>query len=76
MSRRKDRERISAIKRLNPDYPGFRGLSSEPEKTGGAPLATAICSVCERRRNVPLGIVLEQNDSFVCLSCQEENPNL
>jgi hypothetical protein len=72
MSRRKDRERISAMKRLNPDYPGFRGVSSEPAQTGGTPLATAICSNCGRRRNVPLGIVLEQNDSFVCLSCQEE----
>ena len=76
MSRRKDRERISAMKRLNPDYPGFRGLSSEPAKTGGTPLATAICSNCGRRRNVPLGIVLEQSDSFVCLSCQESKPSL
>lgn len=71
MSRRKDRERLSGIKRRNPDYPGFRGRSLEPNQTGGLPLATAVCSNCGRRRNVPVGIVLEQGDSFICLSCQE-----
>jgi hypothetical protein len=78
LSRRKDRERILAIRRGNPDYTGFRGYDQEPSKTGDAPMATAVCSECGRKRNVPVGIVLEQGEAFVCLSCQqkaEEEPS-
>lgn len=72
MSRRKDRERVEAMKRLNPDYAGFRGHDQEPGRPGGTPLATAVCSVCGRRRNVPVGVALQEGEAFVCLSCQEE----
>lgn len=72
MSRRKDRERILAMRRANPDYTGFRGSDQEPSRTGDAPMATAVCSVCGRKRNVPVGIVLEQGEAFVCLSCQQK----
>ena len=72
MSRRKDRERVEAMKRLNPDYPGFRGYDQEPSRTGGAPMATAVCSVCGRKRNVPVGVVQGEGEAFVCLSCQQE----
>ena len=71
MSRRKDRERILAMRRANPDYTGFRGYDQEPSRTGDAPMATAVCSVCGRKRNVPVGTVLEQGEAFVCLSCQQ-----
>ena len=71
MSRRKDRERLQAMKRLDPDYRGFRGHAQEPTQ-GRAPLESATCAVCGRTRNVPRGIVLEQGDSFVCSSCQED----
>ena len=71
MSRRKDRERALAQKRLNPDYPGFRGYEHEPGREGSIPLTTAICSVCGRRRNVPLAVAQEEGDKFVCISCQQ-----
>ncbi len=71
MSRRKDRERFLQMKQLNPEYKGFRGGAA-----GGpgadAPLESVTCSKCGRRRNVAVGIALEQGESYVCLSCQEE----
>ena len=71
MSRRKDRERFLQMKHLNPEYKGFRGGAaggSGPE----APREMVTCSKCGRRRNVAVGIALEQGESYVCLSCQEE----
>jgi hypothetical protein len=71
MSRRKDRERFLQKKQLNPEYKGFRGGAG-----GGvgadAPLETVTCSKCGRRRNVAVGIALEQGESYICLSCREE----
>ncbi len=72
MSRRRDRERYEAMKRLDPDYRGFRGHDSEPSKPGNAPLESITCSACGRKRNVPRGIALEQGDRFVCARCREE----
>ena len=71
MSRRKDQERFETMKRLNPDYQGFRGYASEPDKPGNTPLQTVTCTVCGRKRNVPLGIAQEQGEAYICLSCQE-----
>ncbi|MBF8267347.1 MAG: hypothetical protein HW388_855 [Dehalococcoidia bacterium] len=70
MSRRKDQERFQAMRRLDPDYHGFRGYGGEPDR-GKAPLQAVICTLCGRTRNVPLGIALEQGDSYVCSSCRE-----
>ena len=72
MSRRKDRERVLAQKRLNPNYVGFRGYDREPARTGDTPMTSLVCSVCGRKRNVPVGVAQEQGDSFVCSSCAEE----
>ena len=72
MSRRKDRERVLAQKRLNPNYVGFRGYDREPERTGSTPMTSLVCSVCGRKRNVPVGVAQEQGDRFVCSSCAEE----
>ena len=72
MSRRKDRERLLALKGKNPDYPGFRGYEHEPDRQGSTPLATAVCTVCGRKRNVPVGTLQEVGEPFVCLSCQEK----
>ena len=72
MSRRKDRERYEAMKRLDPDYRGFRGVRSEPSRPGVAPLEAAVCSVCGRKRNVPRGVAIEQGESFVCARCMDE----
>lgn len=72
MSRRKDRERFSTMQRLNPDYKGFRGYDSEPDRPGQTPMSTVTCSVCGRKRNVVLGVALESGEQYVCFSCQEE----
>lgn len=72
MSRRKDRERVLAQKRLNPNYVGFRGYDREPARTGSTPMTSLVCSVCGRKRNVPVGVAQEQGDRFVCSSCAEE----
>ncbi len=71
MSRRKDRERFEAMKRLDPEYRGFRGYGKEPSRPGGVPLVPVTCSVCGRKRNVPRGVAAEQGDNFVCMSCME-----
>jgi hypothetical protein len=72
MSRRKNRERFEAMRRLDPDYHGFRGHGNEPSKAGNAPLEAVTCSVCGRKKNVPRGVAVEQGDRFVCARCQEE----
>ena len=72
MSRRKDRERFEAMKGLDPDYRGFRGHGGEPSRKGKAPLESLVCTVCDRKRNVPRGIALESGESFVCSTCVEE----
>ena len=72
MSRRKDRARFESMKRLDPDYKGFRGRAREPNRPGRAPLVAVTCSVCGRKRNVPRGIALEQGGNYVCSRCIEE----
>ena len=69
MSRRKDRERFDAMKRQNPDYTGFRGYGVESDATRGTPLQTMTCSVCGRKRNVPVGTYIVEGEDYVCLSC-------
>jgi len=71
MSRRKDRERFGAMKHINPDYKGFRGYQREPDHRGQTPLEAVTCSICGRKRNVPVGVVLEQGNRFVCQGCRE-----
>ena len=72
MSRRKDRERIQEMKRLDPDYQGFRGHQSEPSRSGNTPLEAVTCHLCGRKRNVPRGVALDQGENYVCSRCVEE----
>ena len=72
MSRKRDRERLEAMRRLDPDYAGFRGHRSEPSRSGKTPLEAVTCSVCGRKRNVPRGVALEQGENYVCIRCVEE----
>jgi hypothetical protein len=72
MSRRKDRERLLANRRQNPDYKGFRGYASDPSRAGNTPLIAVNCSVCGKKRNVPVGIAEEQGEGYVCMTCQDE----
>ena len=71
MSRKKDRQRFLAMKRLNPDYVGFRGYDS-PAQTSGPPLEKVTCSICGRIRNVPVGVAAEHANDYVCSTCKEE----
>ena len=71
MSRRKNVERVQTQRRLNPDYKGFRGYGEEPTPAN-TPLETVDCTVCGRKRNVPVGIAEEQRDSYVCQTCRED----
>jgi hypothetical protein len=70
LSRRKDRERFLRLKEQNSDYTGFRGPG-----TATAPpqpqLESVVCSVCRRKRNVPINTLPDNRGSFVCLQCQE-----
>ena len=72
MSRRKNLERVQAMKRQNPDYKGFRGYEEEPTRPGDKPLESVKCTVCGRKRNVPVGVAEEQRDAYVCETCREE----
>ena len=60
------------MKRLDPDYHGFRGYANEPSRPGNTPLESATCSVCGRKRNIPRGVAQEQGESYVCARCTEE----
>jgi len=71
MSRSKDRARIDAMRRLNPEYRGFRGYELEPTRVGNTPLVAVECSKCGRKRNVPVGLASEQKDGYICQSCQQ-----
>ena len=70
MSRRKDRDRLLQKRRVNPDYAGFRGYDKEPGRPGQTPMQSVTCSVCGRRRNVPVGVAQEAGKRYVCLSCR------
>jgi len=60
------------MKGLDPDYKGFRGFGSEPDRLGKTPLEPVICTVCDRKRNVPRGIAMEQREGYVCVNCKTE----
>jgi len=73
MSRRKDRERFQRMKEQNPEYTGFRGVDTVFAAPAPPPvLESVVCSVCNRRRNVPIDTLPEDRSSFVCLRCQGE----
>ena len=73
MSRRKDRERFLRTREQNPGYVGFRGVNATTQAPPPAPqLESALCSVCQRRRNVPVAELPEDRADYVCLRCQQD----
>ena len=70
VSRRKDRERLLRLKQQNPAYAGFRGLNTATARRP-APLESATCSQCRRKRNVPSDTLPQDRATFVCLQCLE-----
>ena len=72
MSRRKDRERFNRMKEQNPDYTGFRGADTVVAAPPPPPVLESVaCSVCQRRRNVPVETLPADRAEYVCLRCQE-----
>jgi len=71
LSRRKDLERFQRAKAQNPNYAGFRGLKTQPEKPADV-LETVVCTICNRKRNVAVSGLPDDRSSFVCLSCQDD----
>ena len=72
MSRRKDRERFLRMKEQNPTYTGFRGADTVVETPPPPPiLESIVCSVCQRRRNVPADTLPANRAEYVCLRCQD-----
>lgn len=71
MSRRKDRERYQHLKQQNPDYGGFRGVTSTPTKAPPA-MESVVCSGCGRKRNVAVDTLPADRSSYLCLRCQED----
>ncbi|MBM3946503.1 MAG: hypothetical protein FJ315_03765 [SAR202 cluster bacterium] len=72
MSRKRDQQRLQAMRALDPNYAGFRGYAKEPTRPGNVRLVAMTCTVCQRRRNVPEGAALSAGGRFICASCQEE----
>ncbi|MBM3942697.1 MAG: hypothetical protein FJ316_07215 [SAR202 cluster bacterium] len=70
---RKDRERFLRMKQQDPDYSGFRGITATPAKPAEA-TESVTCSVCRRKRNVPVSSIPVDRERFVCLQCQERQP--
>ena len=71
MSRRKDQERFARLKAQNSAYHGFRGSDARTEKPVDV-LETVVCSVCNRRRNVPATGLPNDRANFICRGCQDE----
>ena len=72
MSHKKDQRRYETMKRLNPDYKGFRGYATEPDRPGQSPLQAVPCAVCGRKRNIPLGVAMQHGERYVCQRCLGE----
>ena len=70
---RKDRERFQQMQEQNPDYGGFRGINTVTARVAPPTTETVICSVCNRKRNVPSDSIPEDVSTYVCLRCQNES---
>ena len=73
MSRRKDRERFLQLKEQNPGYLGFRGAALAAVSAPAPELISVLCTVCRRKRNVPVESVSGTGEDYVCIRCQD-NP--
>jgi hypothetical protein len=70
---RKDRERFQQMQEQNPDYVGFRGINTVNVRVAPPTTETVICSVCNRKRNVPSDSIPKDVSTYVCLRCQNES---
>ncbi len=71
---RKDRERFQRLRDSNPGYVGYRGLDTVVTvQAPSAAMETAVCSVCNRKRNVASDSLPKDLSTYVCLRCQEDS---
>jgi hypothetical protein len=72
VSKRKDRERFLAQRRLNPDYTGFRGHGAPAPSS--APTEAVTCSRCGRKRNVSADVAAQaqKDGQYICSICQDQ----
>lgn len=70
MSRRRDRERFADMKCQNPQYRGFRGHAVEHTGVQSVALHSMTCSLCGRKRNVPVEDATGGGGEYICLSCR------
>ena len=68
---RKDRERFQRLRETDPSYVGYRGLGYSTARPPSLDTETAICSLCQRKRNVAVENLPHDLSRFVCLTCQE-----
>lgn len=73
MSKNKDRDRFAAMKKLNPDYKGFRGHDKEPSVPGNMDMVAIVCSSCKRKRNVSAAVAQEAVEDYLCAACADAN---
>ena len=71
MSRRKDRERFLRLKQQNPGYAGFRGDAPAAVSAPAPELLSVLCTVCRRKRNVPVESLSGAGENYVCIRCQD-----
>ena len=71
MSRRKDRERFLQLKEQNPGYLGFLGDAPAAVAAPAPELLSVLCTVCRRKRNVPVESISGDGEAFVCIRCQD-----
>jgi len=71
LSRRKDRERFLRLKQQSPGYLGFRGGAPAAVSAPAPELVSVLCTVCRRKRNVPLESVSGAGEDYVCIRCQD-----
>ena len=71
MSGRKDRERFLLRKQQNPGYLGFRGDARAVVSAPAPELVSVLCTLCHRKRNVPVESVAGTGEDYVCIRCQD-----
>ncbi len=71
MSRRKDRERFLRLKQQNAGYQGFRGAAPAAVSAPAPELLSVLCTVCRRKRNVPVESISGTGEDYVCIRCQD-----
>ena len=63
---------VSPAEQLNPGYLGFRGNAPAAVAAPVPELVSVMCTVCQRKRNVPVESVSGAGEDYVCIRCQDD----